>query len=49
VSRGNWGMVVEYCNREMIFLQGDCCGVYVDINRGEMGDGYVKEEIGSGS
>jgi hypothetical protein len=49
VLRGNSGMVVEYCNCAMVFLQGDCCGVCVDINRWEMGDHCVEGEIVDGS
>jgi hypothetical protein len=49
VLRGKCKMVVEYCNCGMVFLQGDCGGVCVDIKRGEMGDGCVEEEIGDGS
>jgi hypothetical protein len=46
VSRGNSGIVVGYFNCGMVFLQGDCYGVCVDINRGEIGDGCVEVEMG---
>jgi hypothetical protein len=49
VLRGNSGMVVEYCNCGMFFLQGDCCGVCVDINGREMGDHCVERKIVDGS